>query len=198
MNRSALMPIGPEASDNTPHPSSQACAEVGRVAGRVVYAVFGPRGLREVTFDAAEVSAHEKVARAPDAIADAFERYFAGEPEAFEGVALDLEGTPFQRRVWEELRRIPHGSVASYGEIARRLGVPRGMRAVGAANGENPIAIVVPCHRVVETRGGLGGYSGGLDVKRALLALEGVRVHEGRVLVGQLGLFAQGASTPST
>ena len=82
---------------------------------------------------------------------------------------LAPRGTPFQQRVWAELRRIPHGATISYGELARRVGEPRASRAVGAANGRNPIAIVVPCHRVVGADGSLTGYAGGLDRKRWLL-----------------------------
>ena len=81
-------------------------------------------------------------------------------------------GAPFQLRVWEALLRIPYGETASYGEIARELGHPTAARAVGAANGRNPIAIVVPCHRVIGANGSLTGYAGGLECKRALLDLE--------------------------
>lgn len=198
MKSDARLPIGPEASDKTPAASRCAYAEVGRLAGRTVFAVFGPRGLREVVFDEAELAGHERTVRAPEAIASAFDRYFAGTKEAFADVPLDVHGTAFQMRVWQELRRIPHGEVATYGEIAARIGVPRGMRAVGAANGENPVAIVVPCHRVVEARFGLGGYSGGLDVKCALLELEGARIERGRVHVGQTSLFGPDPHVPPT
>lgn len=81
-------------------------------------------------------------------------------------------GTPFQRRVWDELRRIRYGETISYGELARRIGKPTASRAVGAANGRNPLAIVVPCHRVIGADGTLTGYGGGLPAKQALLALE--------------------------
>ena len=75
---------------------------------------------------------------------------------------LDLEGTEFQRRVWAQLRAIPYGETISYGELARRVGNPRASRAVGLANGRNPVAVIVPCHRVIAADGGLGGYGGGL------------------------------------
>jgi len=100
------------------------------------------------------------------------EEYFAGERTEFD-VTMELDGTPFQREVWAELSRIPYGKTISYGELARRVGRPNGPRAVGQANGRNPIPIVVPCHRVLASNG-IGGYGGGLKVKRALLALEGV------------------------
>ena len=86
---------------------------------------------------------------------------------------MELDGTPFQKDVWAELSRIPYGETISYGELARRVGRPKGPRAVGQANGRNPIAIIVPCHRVLASNG-IGGYGGGLPCKRALLALEGV------------------------
>ena len=97
--------------------------------------------------------------------------YFRGELTEFD-LPLAPEGTPFQREVWEELRRIPYGTTVSYGEVARRLGRPKSSRAVGMANGRNPIPIVVPCHRVIGADGSLTGYGGGLDRKRALLDIE--------------------------
>ncbi len=100
------------------------------------------------------------------------EEYFAGERTEFE-VTMELDGTPFQREVWAELCRIPYGETISYGELARRVGRPRAPRAVGQANGRNPIPIIVPCHRVLASNG-IGGYGGGLKIKRALLAVEGV------------------------
>ena len=101
--------------------------------------------------------------------------YFAGKLRAFD-IPLRLEGTPFRMRVWEELQRIPYGQVLSYGELARRIGQPHAARAVGGANHHNPIAILVPCHRVIAADGTLGGYGGGLDLKRTLLTLEGVNL----------------------
>ena len=99
------------------------------------------------------------------------EEYFAGERREF-SLALDAAGTGFQRRVWEALRGIPFGATMSYGGLARRIGNPRAVRAVGLANGRNPISIVVPCHRVIGADGSLTGYGGGLERKRFLLALE--------------------------
>ena len=104
--------------------------------------------------------------------ASQLEEYFAGERTEFD-VPMELDGTPFQKEVWAELSRIGYGETISYGELARRVGRPRGPRAVGQANGHNPIPIIVPCHRVLAGNG-IGGYGGGLKVKRALLAIEGV------------------------
>jgi methylated-DNA-[protein]-cysteine S-methyltransferase len=97
--------------------------------------------------------------------------YFSGERTAFE-LQLALAGTAFQQRVWDELRAIPYGQTISYGALARRIGQPTASRAVGLANGKNPVAIIVPCHRVVGADGSLAGYGGGLDRKRFLIALE--------------------------
>ena len=97
--------------------------------------------------------------------------YFAGQRKVF-AVTLDFAGTDFQRRVWIALLTIPHGEIRSYGEIARQIGCPAAVRAVGAANGRNPISIIAPCHRVVGSTGKLTGFAGGLEVKARLLALE--------------------------
>jgi methylated-DNA-[protein]-cysteine S-methyltransferase len=101
------------------------------------------------------------------------EEYFAGRRTVFD-VPLDPAGTPFQLEVWLALTEIPYGVVCSYGQLAGRLGRPTASRAVGAANGANPIPILLPCHRVIGATGSLTGYGGGLPRKRALLALEGV------------------------
>lgn len=101
--------------------------------------------------------------------------YFARRRTIFE-LPLAPRGTPFQRRVWEELTRVPYGTTLTYTELARRAGKPKAIRAAGAANGRNPISIVIPCHRVLGKDGSLTGYGGGLDVKRALLLLEGAPV----------------------
>jgi methylated-DNA-[protein]-cysteine S-methyltransferase len=107
------------------------------------------------------------------------EAYFAGERREFD-LPLAPEGTPFQLATWQALREIPYGTTLSYGELARRIGKPRAVRAVGAANSRNPISIIVPCHRVIGSDGTLTGYGGGLEVKRRLLELEGVRLdHQG-------------------
>lgn len=129
------------------------------------------------------------IADIPAIYAEPLLRYAAGDPVDPATLPVDLRGTPFQIRVWQALRQIPRGQVRSYAGIAADVGSPRGMRAVGMANRSNPIAIVVPCHRVVERALGLGGYSGGLEMKRHLLDLEGVRVDAGKVIPGQLELW---------
>ncbi len=106
-----------------------------------------------------------------DQLAEELAEYFGGSRREFT-VPVVLSGTPFQRRVWEQLRAIPYGQTQSYGDVARAVGVPNGMRAVGRANGQNRVAIVIPCHRVINTGGALGGYGGGLDRKQFLLDLE--------------------------
>jgi O-6-methylguanine DNA methyltransferase len=106
-----------------------------------------------------------------DATEGQLREYFAGRRIAFD-LPLDLPGSAFQERVWGELTRIPYGQTISYRELAERVGVPAGTRAVGRANGSNRLAIIVPCHRVVASGGGLGGYGGGLAAKRLLLDLE--------------------------
>ena len=103
--------------------------------------------------------------------------YFAGERKRFE-VALAPEGTRFQRSVWKAISTVGFGETISYGELARRAGVPGSARAAGAATGRNPIGIIVPCHRIVGSNGSLTGYAGGLGRKRALLSLEGVLTGE--------------------
>jgi len=109
------------------------------------------------------------------AVCEQLTAYFEGELVSFD-VALGLAGTPFQRRVWHELCNIPFGCSISYTELARRIGKPGASRAVGSANGRNPVSLIVPCHRVIAADGGLGGYGGGLDRKRWLLE------HEAEVL----------------
>lgn len=98
--------------------------------------------------------------------------YFAGKRKTF-SLPLDMRGTPFQNHVWEALLAIPFGETRSYGQLANQLGNPRATRAVGAANGRNPIAIIVPCHRVLGSTGKLTGFAGGLEAKAHLLGLEG-------------------------
>jgi methylated-DNA-[protein]-cysteine S-methyltransferase len=106
-------------------------------------------------------------------IAGALRDYLAGELGALDAVAVETAGTEFQRRVWRELRRIRPGTTLSYRQLARRIGRPDAVRAVGLANGANPVGVVVPCHRVIGSDGSLTGYAGGLERKRWLLAHEG-------------------------
>jgi methylated-DNA-[protein]-cysteine S-methyltransferase len=115
--------------------------------------------------------------------------YFQGEVGALDGLVVGARGTPFQQEVWRQLRAIPVGTTISYGELARRVGRPKAPRAVGMANASNPIALIVPCHRVIRTGGALGGYAFGLDYKRWLLAHEArelTLVDEGRVALTTL------------
>lgn len=113
------------------------------------------------------------------AATDAVRRYVDGDLAALDDLAVDVEGSVFRRHVWEALRGIPAGTTCSYGELAARVGSPGAVRAVGSANGANPVWIVVPCHRVIRSDGSLGGYGGGLDRKAWLLAHEGVNGHTG-------------------
>ena len=103
------------------------------------------------------------------------QQYFAGQRQQFD-LPLEAGGTAFQRQVWRALAEIPFGALRSYRDIARRIGNERAVRAVGAANGRNPIPVVVPCHRVIGSDGSLTGFTGGLAVKRALLQLEGAQL----------------------
>ena len=121
--------------------------------------------------DAAEDESHPVLAETSRQLGD----YFARRLKAF-SLPLAFEGTPFQRDVWNALLTIPHGEMRSYADIARQIGRPSAVRAVGAANGRNPISIVAPCHRVVGSNGALTGFAGGLDAKAYLLALEGARL----------------------
>ena len=102
------------------------------------------------------------------------EEYLAGERQTF-ALPLSPKGTPFQKRVWQALLEIPYGQTTSYGEIAKKAGSPKGARAVGMANNKNPIAIIIPCHRVIGKNGALVGYGGGLDKKQVLLKIEGIQ-----------------------
>lgn len=106
--------------------------------------------------------------------------YFAGRRTQFD-LPLAPEGTEFQRSVWRRLQEIPYGQTISYGELAKRVGNPKASRAVGSANGKNPLPIVIPCHRVIAGDGGLGGFGGGLSVKEKLLALEGRQISSNRL-----------------
>jgi len=110
--------------------------------------------------------------------------YFAGERTGFE-LPLAPRGTEFQRSVWRQLQKIPYGETISYGELARRVGNPKASRAVGSANGANPLPIVIPCHRVIAGNGTLGGFGGGLPTKQTLLALEHGTLISNRAVAGR-------------
>ena len=107
--------------------------------------------------------------RAPATVRSAVEAYFGGDLQALDGVAVKTGGTDFQRTVWKALRAIPAGETRSYGQLAVAIGRPKAVRAAGLANGQNPIAVIVPCHRVIGANGTLTGYAGGLERKRWLL-----------------------------
>jgi methylated-DNA-[protein]-cysteine S-methyltransferase len=138
--------------------------------------VASPKGLQALQFQdgARPLDIHPtwKKAREPfRAVLVQLREYFGGFRTQFQ-VKLDLHGTPFQRQVWQALQRIPYGRRVSYGEIAKQVGRPKASRPVGAANGQNPVSIIVPCHRVIGANGQLVGYGGGLPIKTALLELE--------------------------
>jgi len=121
--------------------------------------------------DAGRIAGATRIADGTHEVIRQLEEYFRGERREFE-LTLAPRGTDFQLACWNELQRIAYGSTISYAELARRIGKPSAVRAVGAANGANPIPIVIPCHRVIGANGTLVGYGGGLHIKRALLAIE--------------------------
>lgn len=135
--------------------------------------VAGDSGIQQIRFDGippvdgVRDDAHPALLAARDQLRS----YFAGELNAFD-LELDARGTPFQMRVWGELQRIPYGETRSYADIAKAVESPKAVRAVGAANGKNPIPIVVPCHRVIGSDGSLVGFGGGMEMKKLLLNLE--------------------------
>jgi len=145
------------------HARMERCLREGTIAGSEVVRAVDPFSLRR-----------------------AFEAYFAGEFAAIEGLRVAMTGTPFQFEVWTELRRIPRGSTISYGELARRIGRDKAVRAVGLANGANPVGIVVPCHRVIGSNARLTGYGGGVDRKRWLLEHEGAAFAAERQTTGRI------------
>jgi methylated-DNA-[protein]-cysteine S-methyltransferase len=133
-------------------------------------------GLKCISFSTGKGARQPEPGWTPDAAPLAgtvrqLQAYFVGELRQFH-IKLAPEGSDFQRAVWDALCTIPYGATATYGEIAARIGRPRAVRAVGAANGRNPLPIVIPCHRVIGSDGKLTGYGGGLPIKEALLALE--------------------------
>jgi methylated-DNA-[protein]-cysteine S-methyltransferase len=137
----------------------------------------GPAGVRRVEFGTRGVENHSTPLMREALLQ--FRFYFAGDLRTFD-LPLDMEGTDFQKRVWNQLRNIPYGETCSYRQLAERIGAPSAVRAVGAANGRNPIPIIVPCHRVIGASGKLVGFGGGLEWKRMLLNLESANVDRGR------------------
>lgn len=131
--------------------------------------------LTALTFGAPASSPAGPAASRAAAVETQLGEYFAGKRQTFD-LDLNLRGTEFQLAVWNELLRIPYGDTITYAELARRIGRPSAIRAVGAANGANPIPVIVPCHRVIGSNGTLTGYGGGIERKQWLLALEGRRL----------------------
>ena len=142
--------------------------------GAIIVMVDDDAALTEIRLDGEQRNGPRDAKRCSAACAQLTE-YFAGKRREFD-LQLAPRGTPFQQRVWRALRAIPFGVVRTYGDVARDIGQPKAVRAVGQANGRNPLPIVVPCHRVIAGDGTIGGYSGGLNVKHRLLALEGVEL----------------------
>jgi methylated-DNA-[protein]-cysteine S-methyltransferase len=143
--------------------------------------IAGPAGLRGLWFPGKAPTPPEEMRAAMPAVTEQLDAYFAGEARAFD-LDLDLRGTPLQREVWRRLLDIPYGETESYGELAARVDPDlyrtdcepwQRARAVGSANGRNPVSVIVPCHRVIGADGSLTGYGGGLERKQALLELEG-------------------------
>jgi methylated-DNA-[protein]-cysteine S-methyltransferase len=137
-------------------------------ASALLAVVWRDHGAGQVpVHDSVEVSSHPVL----DAAARQLEEYFAAKRRSFD-LPLEFMGTEFQRRAWQALQTIPYGETRSYADMARQIGQPNAVRAIGAANGRNPISIIVPCHRVIGSSGALTGFGGGLDAKAKLLALE--------------------------
>jgi methylated-DNA-[protein]-cysteine S-methyltransferase len=150
------------------------CTEVTVVDGLTLRLVASDSGLRAIEFEPLSERQDCRPGNHPiarEALCQ-LQAYFAGQLRHFD-LPLDLHGTDFQLKVWRELGRIPYGETRSYMQMATAIGTPRAVRAVGAANGANPIPIVVPCHRVIGASGKLVGYGGGLPLKKRLLELEG-------------------------
>lgn len=162
-----------DSLDATPHFRTTLDSPVGTLSlvatdRALVALVWRREGHRHVPFENALDDPRHRVLRET---ARQLREYFAGQRRAFE-IELDFRGTDFQRRVWAALIAIPYGETRTYGQIAEHIGNPTAVRAVGAANGRNPIAIIAPCHRVIGMSGDLTGFGGGLDAKAFLLSLE--------------------------
>lgn len=156
--------------------------------GRLCVLGFTDTGRRkEMDFSRRFAGLELRESEDPASVISRLRDYFNGSLEALDDIEVDPDGTPFQKRVWSQLRRVQAGQTASYGEIARSIDAPSAVRAVGAANGANPVAIVIPCHRVIGANGKLVGYGGGLERKRWLLA------HERAESIQRHGLFSEAA-----
>lgn len=185
------------ASDAQPvAASSLNCASLDVPAARArLWLAWNERGLTRLTWQAQEADArvafgseHPPLGELPEPYASTLRAYLDGAAVDPAGLPVQLDGTAFRCKVWAGLRAIPRGEVRSYAALAQSIGAPRALRAVGSANGHNPIAIVVPCHRVIEANMQLGGYTGGVRFKHFLLELEGARIVGERVHPGQLEL----------
>ncbi len=143
-------------------------------AGRVCMLHFGSDGSEIDTVVDRWYPGEPKARQQLTSLRARLQAYFAGETAVLDSIPVELNGTPFQKTVWQALRRIPCGTTISYAELAKRVGAPAAVRAVGTANGANPVAVIVPCHRVIGSNGKLTGYGGGLDRKQWLLEHEGV------------------------
>ena len=154
-------------------------ARIETPAGTVEIGVDGGALVSLIFVDHSDAPTDVSAGDDPSGVVDRLRRYFEGDLHAIDDVPVRFDrGTDFQHAVWNALRTIPVGETISYAELARRVGRPSAFRAVGAANGQNPVGVVVPCHRVIASDGTLGGYAGGLDRKRWLLVHEGAPVHD--------------------
>ncbi len=147
-------------------------ADDGGKLRAIDWADYEPRMLRFLGLHYGKHGFKLEPAHNPHGLRDVINRYFAGDIEAIDDIPVQTAGTPFQRSVWNQLRKIPGGATVSYGKLAVQIARPKAVRAVGLANGSNPIGIVVPCHRVIGSDGSLTGYGGGLERKRWLLEHE--------------------------
>jgi methylated-DNA-[protein]-cysteine S-methyltransferase len=162
------------------------CTEMSSPVGELAIAVASGRlvalcfeGIRERRVHLLErrfPGARFHTVKDPAGVRSRLAGYFAGDLDALVPIEVECRGTPFQQSVWAELRRIPLGQTRTYGEVARAIGQPAAVRAVGTANGANPVAIVVPCHRVIGSDGSLTGFGGGLPNKKWLLDHEGAQL----------------------
>ncbi len=157
--------------DRLPTPIGQIIL-VADAAGKLRLAFFAENDdpvHRHLAYQYGSGEFHLEPAANPHGLTAAVARYFAGDLHAIDDLPVESPGTPFQREVWHALRSIPCGTTTSYGQLAAQIGHPAAVRAVGTANGANPVAIIVPCHRVIGANGSLTGYGGGIERKRWLL-----------------------------